>query len=108
MPGPEGVARHLRIADTESDLDRCIETATSALLRQQRQDGHWVFELEADATISAEYVALQHFLGQFDTALEDKIANYLRRLQASHGGCGLYHGGPFNHRGRAQASLALQ
>ena len=93
MPGPEGVARHLRIADTESDLDRCIETATSALLRQQRQDGHWVFELEADATISAEYVALQHFLGQFDTALEAKIANYLRRLQAPHGGWSLYHGG---------------
>ena len=45
MPGPEGVARHLRVADAESDLDRCIETATAALLEQQRQDGHWVFEL---------------------------------------------------------------
>src|SRR5438477_8728692 len=108
MPGPEGVARHLRVADTESDLDRCIETATSALLRQQRQDGHWVFELEADTTISAEYVALQHFLGEFDPALEAKIANYLRRLQAPHGGWSLYHGGPFNISASVKAYFALK
>src|SRR5256885_678053 len=108
MPGPEGVARHLRVADTESDLDRCIETATSALLKQQRQDGHWVFELEADATISAEYIALQHFLGEFDTALEAKIATYLRRLQAPHGGWSLYHGGPFNISASVKAYFALK
>jgi squalene-hopene/tetraprenyl-beta-curcumene cyclase len=108
MPGPEGVARHLRVADTESNLDRCIETATAALLKQQRQDGHWVFELEADATISAEYVALQHFLGEFDTALEAKIANYLRRLQAPHGGWSLYHGGPFNISASVKAYFALK
>ena len=108
MPGPEGVARHLRVADTESDLDRCIETATATLLKQQRQDGHWVFELEADATISAEYVALQHFLGEFDTALEAKIANYLRRLQAPHGGWSLYHGGPFNISASVKAYFALK
>ena len=39
-----------------SALDQSIETATRALLTLQRPDGHWVFELEADATIPAEYV----------------------------------------------------
>jgi squalene-hopene/tetraprenyl-beta-curcumene cyclase len=108
MPGPEGGARHLRIADTESDLDRCIETAIAALLKQQREDGHWVFELEADATISAEYVVLQHFLGECDPALEAKIANYLRRQQGPHGGWPLFHGGPFNISASVKAYFALK
>ena len=42
----------------------------------QQPDGHWVFELEADCTIPAEYVLLRHYLGEpVDAALEAKIAN---------------------------------
>ena len=41
-----------------------IRAATDALLAEQRPDGHWVFELEADATIPAEYVLLRHYLGE--------------------------------------------
>ena len=86
MPGAEGVARQLLRSENEPDLDRAIDAATAELLAQQRLDGHWVFELEADATISAEYIALQHFLGERDPALEARIARYLRRLQGPHGG----------------------
>ena len=45
-------------------LDAAIGRATEALLDAQREDGHWVFELEADATIPAEYVLLMHYLGE--------------------------------------------
>jgi len=63
-----------------SHLDRHIGAAADALLACQRDDGHWVFELEADATIPAEYVLLRHSLGEpVDAALEAKIAAYLRR-----------------------------
>ncbi len=42
-----------------------------------------MFELEADATIPAEYVLLRHYLAEpVDTELEAKIAVYLRRIQA--------------------------
>jgi squalene-hopene/tetraprenyl-beta-curcumene cyclase len=34
-------------------LQRAIDAATRAVLACQRDDGHWVFELEADATIPA-------------------------------------------------------
>ena len=44
-------------------LDKPIESATAALLACQQRDGHWVFELEADATIPAEYMLLEHYLG---------------------------------------------
>ena len=44
-------------------LNDAIARSVGSLLTLQHQDGHWVFELEADATIPAEYVLLQHYLG---------------------------------------------
>ena len=44
-------------------LDRAIDGACGALYRTQQADGHWVYELEADATIPAEYVLLRHYRG---------------------------------------------
>src|SRR5450756_2911583 len=79
-------------------LDRAVAAATDALLALQRPDGHWVFELEADATIPAEYVLLRHYLGEpVNAALEAKIATYLRRRQSTeHHGWPLYHDGAFD------------
>ena len=78
-------------------LDDVVERAAKALLAMQRPDGHWVFELEADATIPAEYVLLKHYLGEpEDRALEGKIGAYLRRIQGAHGGWPLFHGGVFD------------
>ncbi len=44
--------------DNAVAVEATIRGATEALLDRQRGDGHWVFELEADATIPAEYVLL--------------------------------------------------
>ena len=92
----------------ETALDACMERSTGALLAEQRRDGHWVFELEADATIPAEYILLKRWLGEPDPALEVKIANYLRRIQAAHGGWPLFHDGPFNISASVKAYLALK
>jgi squalene-hopene/tetraprenyl-beta-curcumene cyclase len=108
MPDADGAVRPVRIDAAKSRLDRCIETATAALLKQQRPDGHWVFELEADATIAAEYVVLQHFLGECNPPLEAKIAICLRRLQGPHGGWSLFHGGAFNLSASVKAYFALK
>ena len=51
-------------AGRQLDLDRHIDAARDALLACQRPDGHWLFELEADATIPAEYVLLRHYLAE--------------------------------------------
>src|SRR5207249_12119817 len=40
--------------------------------------------------------------------LEKKIANYLRRIQGSHGGWPLYHDGPFNISASVKAYFALK
>src|SRR5579871_4144448 len=78
-------------------IENAIGRATRAILSEQREDGHWVYELEADATIPSEYVLLQQYLGEdAEPTLEQKIARYLKRRQAEHGGWALYHGGPFD------------
>ena len=80
----------------DATLERSIQSAAHALLAQQRPDGHFVFELEADATIPAEYVLLRHYLAEpVDSALEAKIAVYLRRIQGEHGGWPLFRDGAF-------------
>jgi squalene-hopene/tetraprenyl-beta-curcumene cyclase len=91
------------------DLDDPIERATQALLSRQRTDGHWVFELEADATIPAEYVLLRHYLGEpVDAGLEQKIAVYLRRIQGAHGGWPLFAEGALDISATVKAYFALK
>ena len=95
--------------DIPGSLDQRIERATRALLDQQRADGRWVFELEADATIPSEYVLLRHYLAEpVDAALEAKIAVYLRRIQGAHGGWPLFHAGDFDMSASVKAYLALK
>ena len=92
-----------------ADLERSIRAGTQALLGCQQPDGHWVFELEADATIPAEYVLLRHYLGETpDDALEAKIAAYLRRIQGAHDGWPLIHGGDFDLSATVKAYFALK
>jgi squalene-hopene/tetraprenyl-beta-curcumene cyclase len=90
-------------------LEASIAAATRAVLDYRQPDGHWVFELEADSTIPAEYVLLRHYLGEpVDAALEAKIANYLRRVQGVHGGWPLVHDGDLDMSASVKAYFALK
>src|SRR5262245_8379540 len=73
-------------------LDTSIASAAKALCALQRPDGHFAFELEADATIPAEYVLMRHYRGEpVNAELEAKIARYLRRIQSADGGWPLFY-----------------
>src|ERR1035438_3682278 len=89
-------------------LDEAIAAAAAALTRRRHDDGHWVFELEADATIPAEYVLLEHFLDRIDAPLQAKIGVYLRDIQGSHGGWPLFHDGAFEISASVKAYFALK
>jgi len=89
-------------------LDSAIEGAIDSLLSLQQEDGHWVFELEADATIPSDFIMLQHYLGAVDPKLQGKIASYLRDTQGPHGGWALFHGGPFDLSASVKAYFALK
>ena len=90
-------------------LDRAIDRAETALLKTQRSDGHFVFELEADVSISAEYIFFHHFRGApLRPGLEAKFATYIRQRQGPHGGWALVHGGGFNISSSVKAYFALK
>jgi squalene-hopene/tetraprenyl-beta-curcumene cyclase len=90
-------------------LESSIASATQGVLGFQQSDGHWVFELEADCTIPAEYILLRHYLAEpVDAVLEAKIGNYLRRVQGAHGGWPLVHDGAFDMSASVKAYFALK
>jgi squalene-hopene/tetraprenyl-beta-curcumene cyclase len=91
-----------------SRVDRAVASATAALFGLQTRDGEWCFELEADATIPAEYIMLEHYLDEIDEALEQDLARYLRRIQGSHGGWPLFHEGDLNISASVKAYYALK
>src|SRR6202042_1566344 len=69
---------------TDSPLDRAVLNARDALLARQDAQGHWLFELEADCTIPAEFILMMHFLDEIDAALEPTLALFRRDRQADH------------------------
>ncbi|WP_322022910.1 squalene--hopene cyclase [Burkholderia sp. BCC1977] len=90
-------------------LDAAVASATDALLAAQNADGHWVYELEADSTIPAEYVLLVHYLGETpNLELEQKIGRYLRRIQQADGGWPLFTDGAPNISASVKAYFALK
>ena len=96
------------LAAPSDPLAVAADRAITALRAHQRDDGHFVFELEADATIPAEYVLLEHFLDRIDTELQHKIGVYLRSVQGAHGGWPLFHDGAFNLSCSVKAYFALK
>lgn len=100
----------LERVDLVDTADKAAARAADALSALQREDGHWLFELEADATIPAEYILLRHYLAEpVDAVLEAKIARYLRRIQSdAHHGWPLYHGGEFDVSATIKAYYALK
>jgi len=95
------------VVDDIALLDR-VRRAAEALNRHRKPDGHFVFELEADATIPAEFVLLEHFLDRIDPALQSRIGVYLRAIQGPHGGWPLFHDGAFNISASVKAYFALK
>ena len=107
MPDTTGARTFDPLLNTEM-LSSSVDRGARALQRRQKPDGHWVFPLEADATIPAEYILLRHFLDRIDPALEKRVAAYLRSIQGEHGGWPLFHDGAFNLSASVKAYFALK
>lgn len=89
--------------------ETALELALDAVLSRQREDGHWLYELEADSTITAEYVLLVHYLGEaHNPELEERMGRYLRRVQGRDGGWPLFHDGAADISASVKAYFALK
>jgi squalene-hopene/tetraprenyl-beta-curcumene cyclase len=101
-------APQLRVLDDTSPLEETIARARDALIARQSAEGYWLFELEADCTIPAEYILLMHYLGEIDEPLQGRLAAYLREHQAAHDGWPLYYNGDFDMSASVKAYMALK
>ena len=97
-----------RRQDHRANVAAVIDEVSTALRAAQHADGHWCYELEADSTIPSEFVLLGHFLGEIDQVLDEKIAVFLRRSQAAHGGWPLFQDGDFDMSASVKAYYALK
>jgi squalene-hopene/tetraprenyl-beta-curcumene cyclase len=92
----------------ETAVDGAIRRAQEHLLRIQAPAGFWVGELEADSTITAEYLLLRHILGILDSHLERKAIRYLRERQQADGSWNLYEAGPGDLSATIKAYFAMK
>ena len=97
------------IPPTGNTLDIAVKKAQQYLLNEQNQsDGHWVGILEADTTVTSDYIMLMHFLGKVDYEKQRKAVNLLLEYQLPDGGWNIYHGGPSEISASVRAYFALK
>ncbi len=89
-------------------LDEAIRKTQDYFLRTQKPDGHWVGELEADTTLTADYILLMHFLGEVDEREQQRAAKYLLKKQLADGGWYIYANGPSEISASVKAYFALK
>ncbi len=89
-------------------IEEALKRGQQWLLSQQAEAGYWVHELEADTTLTAEYLMLRRFLGLVDKEKERKAVRYLIDAQLSEGGWPIYFGGPAEISASVKAYFALK
>ena len=89
-------------------LDSAISRAQAFLLGAQAADGHWVGQLEANTTITSEFLLLCHLIDHVNPERERKAVRYFRRQQRPDGGFTLFEGGPTNLSATIKAYFAMK
>ena len=90
-------------------LESALQKGEQWLLsKQDLERGFWVEELEADTTLTSEYVMLRRFLGVVDSERERKAACYLLHTQLDDGGWPIFSGGPADISATVKAYFALK
>ncbi len=101
--------RRLTHAASHEAVDEAIRLSQRWILdRQHPVEGFWVAELEADTTLTSEYLMLRRFLNVVDPERERKAVRHLKATQLPDGGWPIYSGGPSEISASVKAYFALK
>ncbi len=89
-------------------LSRALSRAAGHLFSLQAKEGYWWAELEANTTLTSEYVYLMHMLGRVDPEREKQCRAELLSEQRPDGGWWIYYGGPSELSATVEAYVALK
>ena len=90
-------------------VEEALARSTAWLLEQQHPErGYWVQELEADTTLTSEYLMLRRYIGAVDKEREAGMVRYLQGTQLEEGGWPIYTGGPMDVSASVKAYFALK
>ncbi len=90
------------------DLDGTVKRAQQYLLGVQYPDGYWWGELESNATMEAEYIMLNYFLGIQEPDRIRKLANFIISRQREDGTWGQFYGAEGDLSTSAECYFALK
>jgi len=107
-PAGAGLSTAAAAAIDPHALDAAITRAAAQITHLQDREGFWCFHLEADASITAEYILMMHFLDEIEAPLEAKLAAGLRATQTAAGGWCLFPGGALDLSCSVKAYYALK
>lgn len=90
-------------------VEEALSRSTAWLLEQQHPEhGYWVQELEADTTLTSEYLMLRRYMGTVDKEREARMVRYLQGFQLEDGGWPIYTGAPMDVSASVKAYFALK
>ncbi len=105
LPGRSGYATVGHAEAVEEALSR---SQAWFFQRQHPEAGYWAEELEADTTLTSEYLMLRRYIGAVDAEREAKMVLYLQKTQLAGGGWPIYIGGPMDVSASVKAYFALK
>jgi squalene-hopene/tetraprenyl-beta-curcumene cyclase len=89
-------------------VDNAISRAQNYFLREQKPEGYWYYPLEANATMDAEYIFFNHFVGRVDEQKHQRICRHLLAVQGDDGAWPLFYKGPGHLGNTIEAYFALK
>ena len=108
----EGAAKQgtgpIEVPPGQEGVGDAIARAHEHFWKSQEPDGHWVFPLEADATITAEYVIYRRCMGLPIGERDRLAAELLLSTQCEDGGWSRYEGAPSHLSLTVEAYFALK
>jgi squalene-hopene/tetraprenyl-beta-curcumene cyclase len=97
-----------KIDDMLGRVTHGMEQARDYLFAQQREDGYWCGELEADTTLESDYIIIHTLLGTGNLGRMQRAVPEILRHQNQDGGWPIYGHGPSNVSASVKAYFALK